>query len=192
MRDKWGIATLVVGLVLAACGISSTAGASTTHTYRATAAGVAQPLRVSQLSTGPVTGMTLLGSPSVVWVYGQPGEVTFILSLTNKGKAPYNCQELQATQNATKGPYVAGTSPWMSCPGPGQSIPPGSTEPVVFFLPGSIHPTKDIVVRPYDSNVGQMVWNVAGCPTVPKSCLGRFQKLPVSLRPALGTTYEER
>jgi hypothetical protein len=61
----------------------------------------------------------------------------------------------------------------------GQTIAPGSRDFVVFFLPGNTHVPKDIVVLPYGSNAGRMVWTVAGCPTLPRSCLGRFHKLGV-------------
>ena len=176
-RAGWGTVLLVLGLLLATCGTSSLSSASTTGTYASTAAGVAQPLRVTEASKGPKTGMLLVGSPKVVWVYNRSGRVTFVLNLTNKGTVPYDCKALQATQIPTKGADRGHTSPWIPCMGSGQTIVPGSTEPVTFFLPGNTHPPKDVVVLPYGSNASRMVWTVAACPTTPKSCLGRFQKL---------------
>jgi hypothetical protein len=177
VRGRWATALLVVGFLFAACGTSSLSSASTTGTYASTAAGIAQPLRVAEASKGLKTGMLLVGSPKVVWVYNQSGRVTFVLNLTNKGTVPYDCKALQATQIPTKGADRGHTPPWMSCMGSGRTIAPGSTEPVVFFLPGNTHPPKDVVVLPYASNTSRMVWTVAACPTLPKSCLGRFQKL---------------
>jgi hypothetical protein len=170
---QWAAALLVLGLTLAV-GATSPSSATTKSTDTTTATGVPQRLHVTQVSYGPKTGMVLVGSPRVVWVYGQSGRVTFLLNLTNKGPAPYNCEALQATQipiSGTNREYTS-PSPWLSCTGPGGTIAPGSTGFITFFLPGNAHPAKDIAVRPYRSDLGRMVWSVAGCPTVPKSCLG--------------------
>lgn len=143
--------------------------------------GVPQPLHVSQSSLGPKPGMRIVGSPNVVWVDGQSGRVALGLFLTNKGTVPYACKALTATQIPTKGVYRGRFSPQWSCTGRGLTIAPGSRDFIWFVIPGNTHLPKDIVVLPYTSNTGRMVWTVAGCPTLPKSCLGRFQKLPVTV-----------
>jgi hypothetical protein len=121
--------------------------------------------------------MRIVGSPNLVWVWGQSDRVTFGMFLTNKGTASYDCAALEATQIPANGVAVRPYAPLGLCPGPGQTIAPGSREFVSFFLQGDSHPPKDIAVLPYGSNAGRMVWTVAGCPTFPRTCLGRFQKL---------------
>jgi hypothetical protein len=85
VRRRWGAALLALGLLLVACGTSSPSSASTKDTYTTTADGVPQSLHVAQSSYGPKTGMHIVGSPNLVWVWGQSGRVTFGLFLTNKG-----------------------------------------------------------------------------------------------------------
>ena len=177
VRCRWGTALLALGLLLVACGTSSPSSASTKDTYTMTAGGVPQPLHVAQSSYGPKPGMHIVGSPNLVWVWGQSGRVTFGLFLSNKGTVPYSCKALQATMIPTQGVYRGHYSPWMSCMGAGQTIAAGSRAFVAFFLPGNGHLPKDVVVLPDGSNSGRMVWTVAGCPTVPRTCLGRFEKL---------------
>jgi hypothetical protein len=173
VRRRWGAALLALGLLLVACGTSSPSSASTKDTYTTTAGGVPQSLHVAQSSYGPKTGMHVVGSPNLVWVWGQSGRVTFGLFLTNKGTASYDCTALEATQIPANGVPVRPYAPLGFCPGPGETIAPGSREFVVFFLPGNTaHVPKDIVVLPYGSYAGRMVWTVASCPTVPRTCLG--------------------
>jgi hypothetical protein len=175
----WGLVLLALALlsIVASCGSSSPSSASTKGTYTTTSAGVAQPLDVSQVSNGPRAGTRIVGAPTLVWVWDQSGRVTFGLFLTNRGTLPFACKALRATQIPTKGVYRGETSPSGSCMRPGQMIAPGSRDFVTFFLPGRNHRPKDVVVMPFGSNTGRMVWTVAGCPTTPKACLGRFQKL---------------
>jgi hypothetical protein len=129
-RSLWRSAVLALVPLLASCGWPSPSGASTKDTYTTKADGVAQPLHVAQVSYVPKTGMRIVGSPNVVWVWGQSGQVTFGLFLTNKGTASYDCTALEATQI----------------------------------------PANGVPVRPYAP--GRMVWTVASCPTVPRTCLG--------------------
>ena len=120
--------------------------------------------------------MRIVASPNVVWVDGQLGEVTLVLLLTNRGTVPYDCTALRATQIPTKGASER-VPAQNACTGPGHTIAPGTQNSVWFFMPGNTHLPKDVVVLPYGTNAGRMVWTVAGCPTLPRSCLGRFQKL---------------
>ena len=176
-RSLWRLAVLALAPLLVSCGSPSPSSASTKDTNTTKTDGVPQPLHVTRVSPGPKPGMHIVGSPNFVWVSGQSGRVTFGLFLTNKGTASYHCAALEATQIPANGVAVRPYAPLGSSAGPGQTIAPGSQEFLVFFLPGNRHPPKDIVVLPYGSNAGRMIWTVASCPTLPKSCLGRFQKL---------------
>ena len=176
-RHLGWLALLALVPLVASCGSFSPSSASTKVTYTTRSGGIPQPLHVTQVSNGPKTGMRIVGSPNLVLVWRQPGQVTFGLYLANKGSASYECAALEATQIPTNGGAVRPYAPLGSCTGPGHTIAPGSREFVVFFLPGNSHPPKDIAVLPYGSNASRMVWTVAGCPAVPRTCLGRFQKL---------------
>jgi hypothetical protein len=176
-RHLGWLALLALVPLAASCGSSSPSSASTKDTYTTRPGDIPQPLHVTQVSNGPKTGMRIIGSPNLVMVWGQSGQVTFGLYLTNKGTASYDCAALEATQIPANGVAVRPYAPLGLCTGPGHRIAPGSREFVVFFLPGDSHPPKDIAVLPHGSNAGRMVWTVAGCPTIPRPCLGRFQKL---------------
>jgi hypothetical protein len=170
-RHLGWLALLALVPFVVSCSTSSPSSASTKGATT-TANGVPQPLHVTQVSYGPKAGMRIVGSPNLVWVFGQSGRVTFGLFLTNKGTASYDCAALEATQIPANGDAVRPYAPLGLCPGPDQTIAPGSRKFVVFFLPGNSHPPKDIAVLPYGSNAGRMVWTVRGCPAVPRTCLG--------------------
>jgi hypothetical protein len=178
-RRLWWLALVAVVPILVCCGSPLPSSAGTKDTYTTKPGIVPRSIRVAQVSDGPRIGMRIVGSPNLVWVWGQSGRVTFGLALTNKGTMPYSCKSLQATQIPTRGVYRGHFSPapGLSCPGPGQTIAPGSRAFVTFFLPGNAHPPKDVVVLPYGSNEGRMVWTVASCPTIPRTCFWRSQKL---------------
>ena len=176
-RHLGWLALLALVPLVASCGSSSPSSASTNGTSTTRPGGISQSLKVTQVSYGPEPGMHIVGSPTLAWVWGQSGRVTFGLFLTNKGTASYDCAALEATEIPENGVAVRPYAPLGLCTGPDQTIAPGSREFVSFFLQGDSHPSKDIAVLPYGSNAGRMVWTVAGCPTVPRTCLGRFQKL---------------
>jgi hypothetical protein len=116
--------------------------------------------------------MHIVGSLSQVNI-DSFGDVIFGLYISNKGTAPFDCTALRATQIPTKGASkrVPAQNP-ERCTGAGHKITSGSRAWVSFFVPGNGHAPKDIVVLPYGSNVGRIVWSVAGCPTGPTPCLG--------------------
>ena len=108
--------------------------------------------------------MHVVGSLNEVRVGGY-GDVFFDLFLSNKGTSPYESTALRATQVPTVGSSerVSPQNP-ERCTGAGETIAPGSKAWVWFYVPGNSHAPKDIVVLPYGSNVGRMVWSVVGCP----------------------------
>ena len=159
---------------LTACG-SSPSSASTKGAI-ITASGAPQSLHVPRVSDGPKSGMRIVGSLNQVSVDSY-GDVGFGVFLTNKGTSAYACTTLQAAQIPTKGPSErVGPQNPERCIGPGQTIAPGSKAWVWFFVRGNSHAPKDIVVLPYGSNKGRMVWSVAGC-SVKGFCLGSSQQV---------------
>jgi len=178
---RWsGIALLGLVPLLASCGSSSPAN-------------VPQPLHVAQSSYGPKSGMQLVGSPSQVYIslggLASPGnreqlsQVTFNLRITNTGTVPYDCSVIRALEIPKTVDIVSGNgAPDQAdlCAGvhAGHTIAPGSKASLSFFLANIGHPPKEIVVLPYGSDVGRMVWSVADCPIFPpKTCFGPREKL---------------
>jgi hypothetical protein len=108
----------------------------------------------------------------------QLGAVSFRVWISNKGRVTYDCSWIRVTQLPTKGgsERVGPQNP-EQCTGPGHTIASGSRTWLWFYVPGNGHPPKDIVVLPYGSNVSRMTWSVAGCPTLPRSCLGSSPKM---------------
>jgi hypothetical protein len=180
-RSWWCIALLGLAPLLVSCSSSPPAN-------------VPQPLHIAQESNGPRPGMQVVGSPHLVLIsvaHGSCGrpfkcpsslyQVTFTLLLTNKGTVPYNCSVLRAVE-IPQGLDVTSengtTANAEHCTGDGHPIAPGAEESFSFFLSNFGHPPKNLVVLPYGSNVGRMVWSVADCPTFPpKTCYGPPQSL---------------
>lgn len=165
-RSRLWLAVLALPLLATSCGSSSPTNAGTT------ASGSPQPLHVAQSSYGPKPGMHIVGSLTYLNVDGV-GSVSFNLSLSNEGTSPYHCSALRATQIPTEGASEQVRAEILKpCSGPAHTIVSGGKARVWFFVVGNGHAPKDIVVLPYASNVGRMVWSVAGCPIIPKACLG--------------------
>ena len=156
-------------------------------------ANIPQPLHVAQSSYGPKPGMHIVGTPiQVIVTTGQgfsPGsrerlpQVSFNLLLTNKGTVPYDCSVIRAMEIPKKVDIVSGNGVPENaaiCAGihAGHTIAPGSRASVSFFVASIGPPPKDIVVLPYGSNVGPIVWTVANCPQFPpKTCFGPKEKV---------------
>jgi hypothetical protein len=177
-RGLWWLALLALVTLSTSCDSSSPSSAHRKGASTTTAGGAPpQPLHVTQGSYGPKPGMHVVGSPYSVMV-DQLGAVSFRLWISNEGTSTYDCASIRATQIPTTGgsERVGPQNPYQ-CTGAGHTIASGSRTWLWFYVPGNSHPPKDIVVLPYGSNVGRMVWKVAGCPTLPKSCLGPSMKL---------------
>lgn len=134
--------------------------------------------------------MHIVGSPYLVSVIGgqvaSPGaredlsSVSFNLILTNKGTLPYSCSVLRAMEIPKKADIASGNGadPDAShCTRSGHTIAPGAKASVSLLLASVGHPPKEIVVLPYGSNVGRMVWTIADCPTSPKTCFRAAQNV---------------
>lgn len=176
-RSLWWVALLALVPLLTSCGSSSLSSANTMGASITTAAGVPQSLHVSQGSYGPKPGMHVVGSPYSVMV-DHFGAVSFRLWISNKGTSTYDCAPIQATLIPTEGEgeSVGPQNPYQ-CAGAAHTIASGTRTWLWFYVPGNSHPPKGIAVLPYGSNVGRMAWSVAGCPTLPKSCLGPSLKM---------------
>jgi hypothetical protein len=198
VRAGRGTALLVLGLLLAACGTSSPSSATSKDIYTTTASAVAQPLHTAQSSRGPKPGMQIVGSPNqVVITIGavtSPGSssaltsVDFNLFLTNKGTVPYDCSALRAMEIPEKVDVVSGngaSANAATCAHAGRTltradhtIASGSRGWISFLVANLGPPPKEIVVLPYGSNVGRMVWTIpADCPTFPKTCFGTPERI---------------
>lgn len=99
------------------------------------------------------------------------GDVSFGLYLSNKGSSAYACLALRATIIPTRGATrrVLPQNP-ERCTGSGHTIASGSKVWLRFYVPGNSHAPKDIVLLPYGSTVGRIVWSVAGCPADATPC----------------------
>lgn len=191
--SRWsGLALLALVPLLTSCGSSSSANVGTT------ASGFPQPLHVAQSSYGPKPGMHIVGSPTqVIVTIGQlasPGsrtalsQVTVNLRLTNKGTVAYDCSVIRAMEIPKKADIVSGNgvaTNAATCARAGHTltraehtIASGSKGWVSFFVANIGPRPKDIVVLPYGSNVGRMVWTIpADCPVFPKTCFGPQEQI---------------